>query len=257
MQRYDSKAAQRIERSYQTPEIIRQRLNTLDALALRAGERVLDAGCGTGLLAESMAGQVGSQGSVVGVDNSAAMLAVAQQRCAQLQQVELREASITELDFEAQSFDAASCTQVLLYVDQVELALEQLHRLLKPGGRLAIIETDWRGLVLNNQDEALTRRILDAWDGAVASPNLPVKLGAMLRRLGFSALRIEPIPVLNTSYLESNFSAGMVQFFAKNALDKNLISEDESKRWQAQLEQLGAQQEYFFCVNRFLFSAVK
>lgn len=257
MQRYDSKAAQRIERSYQTPEIIRQRLNTLDALALRAGERVLDAGCGTGLLAESMAGQVGSQGGVVGVDNSAAMLAVAQQRCAQLQQVELREASITELDFEAQSFDAASCTQVLLYVDQVELALEQLHRLLKPGGRLAIIETDWRGLVLNNQDEALTRRILDAWDGAVASPNLPVKLGAMLRRLGFSALRIEPIPVLNTSYLESNFSAGMVQFFAKNALDKNLISEDESKRWQAQLEQLGAQQEYFFCVNRFLFSAVK
>jgi transcriptional regulator len=40
---YDKKAAQNIELSYQTPEIVRQRIQTIEALALRAGEQVLDA----------------------------------------------------------------------------------------------------------------------------------------------------------------------------------------------------------------------
>ena len=71
---YDKKAAQEIERSYLTPEIIRQRSRTMDALALQAGEQVLDAGCGTGLLLEQMAQSVGDNGRVVGVDYSADML---------------------------------------------------------------------------------------------------------------------------------------------------------------------------------------
>ena len=50
METYDKKAAELIERSYQTPEIVNQRLRTLAALALSSGESVLDAGCGPGLL---------------------------------------------------------------------------------------------------------------------------------------------------------------------------------------------------------------
>ena len=68
MIKYDSKAARDIERSYLTPEIIKQRMQTLEALALRSGERVLDAGCGTGLLVEQMALAVGDKGQVTGVD---------------------------------------------------------------------------------------------------------------------------------------------------------------------------------------------
>ena len=45
-------------------------------------------------------------------------------------------------------FDAVVCTQVLLYVPHVQTALEEMHRVLKPGGRIVVIETDWRGLVL-------------------------------------------------------------------------------------------------------------
>ena len=67
---YDAKAAQNTERSYLTPEIIHQRSRTLDALALQAGERILDAGCGTGLLLEQMAISVGDKGQVVGLDYS-------------------------------------------------------------------------------------------------------------------------------------------------------------------------------------------
>jgi len=159
---YDRQAAQDIERSYLTPEIIKQRSRTLDALALQAGEQVLDAGCGTGLLLEQMALSIGDKGRAVGVDFSADMLEVADQRCRGFSNVGLHQGSVESLDFESDSFDVVSCTQTLLYVEQVETALGEIHRVLKQHGRVAILETDWRGVVFNSLDESLTRRILTA-----------------------------------------------------------------------------------------------
>lgn len=254
---YDRKAAQDIERSYLTPEIIKQRSRTLDALALQAGEQVLDAGCGTGLLLEQMAQSIGDNGRAVGVDFSPDMLEVADQRCHGLSNVELQQGSVESLDFESESFDVVSCTQTLLYVKQVETALAEIHRVLKPHGRVAILETDWRGVVFNSQDNAMTRRILDAWDEAVESPNLPVKIGKLLRQLNFSAIKVEAIPIINTSFSENNFSSSMLKWFTKNALKKAAISQQESDQWLQQVQQLAQQNAYFFCVNRFLFTAVK
>ena len=254
---FDSKAAQSTERSYLTPEIIHQRTRTLDALALQAGERILDAGCGTGLLLEQMAILVGDKGQAVGLDYSPDMLDMARHRCQSLAHVELQQGSVEKLDFQPNSFDVVSCTQTLLYVEKVETALREIHRVLKSRGRVAIIETDWRGVVFNSMDELMTRKILTAWDNAVASPNLPVKLGELLRKLNFSAIRVEAIPIINTSYGDNNFSSGMLKLFAKNAVKQVVISQQESDQWQAQVQALVQRDAYFFCVNRFLFTAVK
>jgi arsenite methyltransferase len=254
---YDKKAAQNIELSYQTPEIVRQRNQTLEALALRAGEKVLDAGCGTGLLVHDMSSTIGSQGRIIGVDFSDDMLELAKKRCAELTNIELQQGSVTQLGFADNSFDAASCIQTLLYVEDVETALSELHRVLKPGGRVAIIETDWRGVVLNSPDEVMTRKILDAWDAAVSSPNLPVKLIPLLKKLNFSAIRTTAIPILNTSYADVNFSAGMLEYFSTYAVKNKVITKDEAKLWMTQIQDLSKTESFFFCVNRFLFTAVK
>ena len=82
MEKYDKKAAALVDRSYQTPEIVNQRLRTLDGLALRRGERVLDAGCGTGLLLEIEALAVGAEGRAEGLDFSEDMLEHAAARVA-------------------------------------------------------------------------------------------------------------------------------------------------------------------------------
>lgn len=52
---YDEAASRKTERAYQSPEIIRQRVATLEILNLQACERVIDVGCGPGLLAHEMA----------------------------------------------------------------------------------------------------------------------------------------------------------------------------------------------------------
>ena len=257
MEIYDKKAAELIERSYQTPEIVNQRLRTLAALALARGESVLDAGCGTGLLLEQEALAVGSEGRAEGIDFSDDMLAYAQRRCAELEQVNLQQGSIETLPFEDANFDAVSCTQTLLYVKDMNKALQEIHRVLKPRGRIAIVETDWSGAIVNSLDQQITRRILDTSRQGVVNSDLPRRLGPVLERIGYGALRVEAVPGLNAGYSKHSFSANMLPNFADAAVKQNVITAAESKAWCEGIDSLIQQGEYFFCVNRFLFSAVK
>jgi len=257
MDKYDSKAAARIDRTYQTPEIVNQRLRTLSALGLRRGESVLDAGCGTGLLLEQEALAVGPEGRAEGVDSSTDMLAYAEARCAGLVQVNLHSGSADSLTFDDACFDALSCTQVLLYVEQMERALKEYHRVLKPRGRIAIVETDWGGAILNSADIKMTQAVFNAWSDEVPNPYLPRRLARLLRDAGFGGIQVEAIPVINASFSENSFSAGMLKGLAKTAVRLQAITRAQADAWLAELEALAADDEYFFCVNRFLFTATK
>jgi ubiquinone/menaquinone biosynthesis C-methylase UbiE len=257
MAKYDEAEARKTDRAYLTPDITRQRMRTLGALQLEAGECVLDVGCGTGLLADDMATLVGAGGRVVGVDTSKDMLTLAEQRCADLPQVNLKRANAESLPEEDESFDAVVCVQVLLYLPDVPTALSEMHRVLRPGGRIAIVETDWRGTVLNSLDESLTRQMLAAWDDAVPSPNLPVRLRPLMKAQGFSAVSVDAFPIVNTSRTPGDFSTNMLEQFAHYAQEQGSVRAEEAKAWLVDLRAKGEDGSYFFCVNRFIFTAVK
>jgi len=257
MLKYDKAAAQNIERSYSTPDIARQRLQTLKALALNTGEHVVDVGCGTGFLISEMASVVGETGRLTGVDFSQDMLDVAIKRCESLPQVSLRQGSAIDLPLDDACFDAATCTQTLLYVPDVDRSIAELARVLKIGGRLAIIETDWNGAIVNSADPAMTQKIFQSFQKPIPNPNLPTKLSPMLREHGFGAINIEAIPIVNTGYTSANFSPSVITWASNMAVLEKDISRQEAAAWVADLEVKAERGEYFFCVNRFLFSAVK
>src|SRR5262245_64392297 len=108
---------------------------------------------------------VGPTGTVVGVDRSAQMLAAARKRSAGHENISFREGEATALPVDEESFDAALCVQVLEYVPDVVGALTEMHRALRPGGRVVVWDVDWSTVSLNSSDLVRNRRILDAWDG--------------------------------------------------------------------------------------------
>lgn len=120
------------------------------------GEVVLDVGCGTGAAARFAAERVGNAGRVAGVDVSAGMIAVARSLppvCGAA--VEWHEASACRLPFADAVFDRVLCSQTLQFLQDRPGALAEIHRVLKPGGRVAV--SAWCDIQENPYFDALVQ----------------------------------------------------------------------------------------------------
>lgn len=102
---------------------------------LGGDERVLDAGCGAGAFAYAVAGRVGS---VVGVDMDSALLAAAREHAPP--NATFVEADVMDLPFGYGEFDIVGCVRVLHHVRRPEVAMQELSRVLRPGGTLLVVD---------------------------------------------------------------------------------------------------------------------
>jgi ubiquinone/menaquinone biosynthesis C-methylase UbiE/uncharacterized protein (DUF1330 family) len=103
------------------------------------GDRVIDVACGTGVLALAALDRVGAEGAVVGLDPNADMLGVARRKS---QRVDWREARAEEIPFPDGSFDAAVSQFGLMFFEDRAAGLQEMMRVVKPSGRLAVAVCD-------------------------------------------------------------------------------------------------------------------
>lgn len=106
---------------------------------LRAGEAVLDVGCGTGAAARFAAEKVGASGRVTGLDVNPGMIDMAQSLPpAAGAAIEWFEQGVYELPFAQGEFDVVLCAQTLQFLDDRPMAMAEMYRVLKPHGRIAV-----------------------------------------------------------------------------------------------------------------------
>ena len=125
---------------YQVPSVFEPLAKLfLGHIALQPGEQVLDVACGTGVLARQAAPFLGADGFVAGVDLNPGMLEVAHRRlsAAGLEPV-LRQGDAAALPFADASFDVVLCQQGLQFFPEPLSALREMHRVLRPDGRLGL-----------------------------------------------------------------------------------------------------------------------
>ena len=257
---FDTARGKAMEKNYLSPDLIAQRVRTLDLLAPRLGEHILDIGVGPGLLAYDLARLVGPDGRVVGVDVSADMVALAGTRLGDMAQVELTVGDAVRLPVPDGAFDAAVSTQVYEYVPDMPAALAELHRVLKPGGRALILDTDWRSIVWHSSDKARMERVLTAWDDHLADPHLPATLGPLMSRAGFTVRRVEITPMLSPQWQPTGYAANMmhqVYAFARDNGARHGVSPAEAAAWRDDQLRLGEAGEFFFSLNRYIFVATR
>lgn len=252
---FGAASARRIETSYLTPDVVEQRRQVIAALDLRAGEAVLDIGSGPGLLAVEMAVVLGVGGRVAGTDISPSMLELAAARSmpAGAAPVEFHRAGVDALPFPDGSFDVAVSTQVLEYVDDIAGALAEMRRVLRPGGRVLVLDTDWDSIVWHSRDEARMRRVLTVWDEHLVDPHLPRTLAGSLTRAGFSVAPPWTIPLLNVGYAEATYSGGLIPTIAAFVDGRGGLTAGIVADWATELRELGP--AYFFSLNRYVFTA--
>jgi ubiquinone/menaquinone biosynthesis C-methylase UbiE len=154
--------------------------------------------------------------------------------------VEYVEGDAVKLPSADATFDAAVATQVYEYVPDMPAALAEARRVLKPGGRLLILDTDWDSIVWHSSDRARMLRVLERWNDHLADPYLPRRLPGLLRDAGFDPREATIIPILNRGEAD-DFSRGVMQVIA------NFV---DDRAWAEDLRAMG--DDYFFSLNRYV-----
>jgi arsenite methyltransferase len=254
---FDEDAARAIEAMYLIADAVRRRAIVRGRLGAQPGERILDIGCGPGFYCAELAEEVGPSGSIVGVDDSAPMLALARRRCADLGNVELFEGEATAVPVDDASFDAAISVQVQEYVPDVAAALAEIRRVLKPGGRVLIWDIDWATASVSGEP-GRSERVLRAWDEHLANPFLPRALTRELQAAGFGDVELTAHAFATNKFDPAEYyGPTLVPFIARFVAGRQGIPAEEAEAWLAEQRELGERGEFYFAVIQSCFTARK
>ena len=152
---------------------------------LRRGQRVLDFGAGPGFMALALADIVGDEGRVDGVDINARFVADATKRAAGRSNVAFHHVQDSHLPFADGCMDRVLAKNVLEYVPDVDATLAEMKRVLRPGGRIHLIDSDWGFVVAEPWGRDGVARFFDAAGVAFKEPHIGRKLPKLLAGHGF------------------------------------------------------------------------
>ncbi|MEY9931268.1 SAM-dependent methyltransferase [Catenulispora sp. GP43] len=230
------RAAELVEYLDRTDRGLHAPKETLRAgLDLPPGGRVLDLGCGAGheLVQLERAGF-----QAYGVDPSAAMVSASRERLAGHGfTARLALADGQRLPYADGFFDGCRIERVLQHVPDPSAALGQALRVLRPGGRIAVLEPDWASVTLASADAEAARAVAREAGGGIAHRAVGRHLRRLLAEAGFQDVRIEVELVVYSSIGDLSGVISLERAAAR-ACDAGRIDEARAAAWLAEQREL-------------------
>ncbi|MEK7316196.1 MAG: methyltransferase domain-containing protein [Candidatus Eisenbacteria bacterium] len=244
-----------------------QRDHLIARLAPKRGESILDLGCGSGEDLEHIL-RVRRGVRVVGMDRSERMLRGARRRLSRYIKREAAEIVVGDageaLPFPSRSFDAvlsAELMECLPPVRQTRL-LKEIHRVLKPKGRVLIEHTDWDTQVWNAKDRRLERKLVHSfcdWTQGwmdVSDGWMGRKLLGLLRQSKlFKRLEVDTYVLTNDQYKPGAYGHARAQDLLTLARARKGVQVEDARRFLRDLKAQDRAATYFYSVTRYLILA--
>ena len=163
------------------------REETVNLAQVKAGDCVLEIGCGTGTLTLAAKRKAGAAGKVFGIDVIPGMIELSQRKAAQAgEDITFQSGSIDDIPFPANQFDVVLCSFMILHMPETvrRKGIAEIHRVLKPQGRLLVLD-----MALPSQP--LPRAIAKMLFGGMLEHELQ-ELRPLMEASGFSNIEIAP-----------------------------------------------------------------
>jgi ubiquinone/menaquinone biosynthesis C-methylase UbiE len=210
--------------------------NYASKLDLSGSPRVLEIGCGTGVVTRFLAQSPGFAGQVVGADQSAALLNRAKTLAAQAglsKRVEYDVEDAHNLSYEDASFDIAIAHTLISHVTDPRQVLSEMARVVRPGGTVVVFDGDYASLTYACTDESLGKKMDHAL--AAATFNNRIIMRTLPQLLTDVGLRLdESIAELVSEIGDGSFFRSFAETYAPNVKTAGLLTDAEVDKWMAE-----------------------
>src|SRR5215470_549591 len=236
------------------PGIIASKPLILEGLRLRGGEHVLDLGCGMGADVFEIAQLVGGNGHVFGVDVSGAMIDEARRRAeGRGLPVCFAVGDSQALRFDTDSFDAVRTERMLMHVPDAELALTEMTRVLKRGGRMSVFDFDWETQFCDSPQKETTRKITQSFCDGIKNGWIARKLPRLFKTNGMQEIAVKPqIIFVHYPFLELLLGGHVAR-----ACDAGVLSREEADQWWTSLAHAHRAGVFLYGFTALIVSGVK
>lgn len=230
----------------------------VDALVPVAGERILEVGCGSGVLCRQVTPGVVPGGKMIGVDISPEFLRIAQRYAvnANLPETILWSAGKAEvLPFQDASFDGVFAARLLLHVQDPQAVLKELVRVVRPGGRVVVMDWDFDTVAVDHSDRELSRRLLhwrcdhhggNNWSGR--------QLWGLMAATGLR--NVKAMPVVSVAHYENDSLTLSLFKAAEVARDGGAIAPSEYDGWIEEIRSSLAAGNFFASIVYFIVTGI-
>lgn len=224
----------------------------LSLLQLQPSQVTLDLGCGCGDDLREMATLVAPGGLAIGVDRSTSLIAEARRRHAMSGlplQFEINDAG--HLRWPDGFFDACYVDRVLQHLSDPNGVLRELHRVLKPEGRIVVVERDWAMVRLDAADASTTNTILDRARTGIVNVWIGQQLSEKLRNAGFTGIEIYPRKIDIQEFTTADALLDL-QTVLGHAVAERLVQRNRAESWLADLLIRDAAGKFFASIRLLL-----
>ncbi len=257
MLKFDAEITRILNNAYEGADLTRRRQASFDALKPSPGDTIIDIGCGNGLLTAELARAVGPTGKIIGVDPSEDMLKAGKDRCLGHENVEFAEGLANNLPVSDGAADKAVSVQVFEYIDDVDSALNDAIRCLKPGGRLVISDLHFGSFIWHSDHPERMSKMASSWDQHFVSGTLPERLPGILKAKGHKVDAVTPVTLTDHELKPDGIAIMMMHLMKQYAIANAHVEEAEAQAWFDEQQTLSDEGRFFFSLTQFVVVARK
>lgn len=247
--------ADRLEFRGKDPTFTRWREAYLDRLALAPSARVLDLGCGTGVVARSIAARAGFAGQVVGQDHSPQLIDVARRLAAEesvTDRVTFDVSDAEALPYADADFDAVIAHTTISHVGDPLALLREAARVVRPTGRIAVFDGDYASWTFDHPDPAVAKGMEEAIIAAVVNnPRVLRELPRLLPQVGLE--REDLLAWVYADVGAGSFYGGAIEAYAPLVARAGLLPADRVEEWLAYQRTAMAEGVFFAACNYYAY----
>lgn len=216
------------------------------------GNRILDAGCGTGDDALALGDLVGVEGEVVGIDMSESLIEEARARADGTNTVVFQTGDIMQLSFADGAFDASRANRVLQHLPDPQGALAEMRRVTRPGCRVAVADPDWETCIVAapDADPEVTEAVTAGEWADTLNPRIGRQLYALARAEGLTDIEIDPTTVVLTDFELAN-EVLYLEGRLESMQEAGVLSSDRADRWLEAVHTASTDERLFCSITGF------